>query len=139
MESHSAAVQEAVRTLREEESRLATELETQRLRLGTLVSDLKRVRVSLATLQGEERGQAIRLAGGKPGLTDHDALQLVTKCLEQGSSSFQDLKQRLLAHAKSLGVSGTGVHLVLTRVLKGPRFTETERGYELADLKSVLT
>ena len=136
MQSHSAGVQEAARTLREEETRLASELETQRQRLEVLVADLKRVRVSLAMLLGEARTQALKVSSGRPGLTDYDAVQVLTKCLVEGPSSLQVLKQKLLEHAKSSGASGTGVHLVLTRVLRDPRFAATEHGYELKTSKS---
>jgi len=128
MNKPSVGVQDAIRALQAEETRFAQELEALKRQGLAIAADLKRVRASLAALSGEG-------GPGKAGLSDADAMRVVVEVLAAGPLTAEALKARLLEHAKSSGLSGTGVHLVLGRVLKDQRFQETKDGYGLASRK----
>lgn len=127
MNKPSVGVQDAIRALQAEETRFAQELEALKRQGLAIAADLKRVRLSLAALAGN--------GAAKAGLQDADALQVVAQALATGPLTAEALKAMLLEHAKSSGRSGTGLHLVLRRVLKDHRFQETKDGYGLASRK----
>lgn len=127
MNKPSVGVQDAIRALQAEETRFAQELEALKRQSLAIAADRKRVRLSLAALAGS--------GAAKAGLQDTDALQVVAQALATGPLTAEALKAKLLEHAKTSGLSGTGVHLVLHRVLKDQRFQETKDGYGLASRK----
>lgn len=124
MQKHSDGVDDVIRALEAEETRIIEEIEDNKRQGSRLKAELKRVQLSLAALTGT--------SASKASLQDADALQLVAKALIDGPRSASELGNQLLAHAKASGLSGTGVHLVLARVLKNPRFQETQEGYRLS-------
>lgn len=110
MIDHLAA---ALQSLREQETLLQAERVTLREKVRETDTRLKQVRSSIKALADVPR----------PVLSDADAEAFVVSRVEaEGQAAKPDLQQALLEHAKSLGCSGTGLHLVLRRVLKSERF-----------------
>lgn len=130
MQKKSAGILDAVRVLEAEEARLTQDLDALKSEATTITTDLKRLRASLAALNGSDAG-VIRRGAGKGGLADVDALEVVLEALAAGPLAADALKAKLLEHARASGLSGTGVHLVLRRVLKDPRFEGSKDGYRL--------
>lgn len=128
MKRPSPGLKTAVESLRAEEQRLEGELAALKLSEKELAAELRRVKAGIHALTGEpsQGGDA------RASLTDSQAADLLAEALQQGRPMTIDaLKARLMEHVKANDLSGTGVHLVLKRVLKGDRFKETAEGFTL--------
>lgn len=135
MQKQSAGVLDAISVLEAEEARLAQELDALKSAAEAVGMDLKRVRASLAALKASD-GRTSRGDAGKGGLADAVALEVILRVLAAGPMTADALKAKLLEHVQASGLSGTGVHLVLRRVLKDRRFQETKDGYGLLNLSA---
>ncbi len=111
--------------LREEESTLAHSVEELDAQHRAAVGDLKRIRSSIAALNGTP-------ASSKPRLPESKVLAYLQQTLTASAPlSAADLQETLLKHAKAEGHSGTGLHLTLRRLLKRSEFESSDEGYRL--------
>lgn len=133
MEDHDVAG--VVATLREQAELLEASLREVQANEAELRSKLDRIQLSLAALNGEplpRRAGGKRENGGRGGLGDAGALAVVRQSLQGGRpKTFEALKAELLEHARSRGLSGTGAHLVLRRILNSGEFSEGADGWEM--------
>jgi hypothetical protein len=135
----SNLVRAAEQALEDEKARLAKERDTLADRIQTVDQELKRVLGGLAALRGDSKGRTRAEAGDmRPSLTDSDAARMVEEVLS-GSAVPLDvavIKARVLEICRERKVLGTGVHLVLQRVLADARFVQSKDGYALRGMKA---
>jgi hypothetical protein len=135
----SSLVRTAEEALIEERDRLSKEREGLLARLQAVDQELKRVGASLAALRGDPKGRSRANAGDlRPSLTDPDAARLVEEVLSRSSAPLDAaaLKARVLELCRERKILGTGVHLVLQRVLADARFVQSKDGYLLRGAKA---
>jgi hypothetical protein len=129
MKRVSEAVKQAVDGLRSEEQRLVAELASLKESEKGIQAELKRVQAGIQALTGEQSKTG---ASARPSLSDAQAMELVSTALQgKAPQSHDALKAVLMEHVKTKGLSGTGVHLTLSRVLKDGRFVEGPQGFKI--------
>ena len=82
------------------------------------------MRQGLAALQGQSASGKMAMGG----LSDQVAKDVALAALP---GTIPELQAKLLQHARAQGVSGSGVHLVLGRVLKDQRIVKVDDRYTL--------
>lgn len=125
--------------LEREEARLVRELDAVSAKRQALFDELKVVRESLVPLRGGSKSRTRADAGDlRPSLTDAEAARMVEEVLAGRTAPLDAaaLKTRVLDLCRERKVLGTGVHLVLQRVLADVRFVQSKDGYALRSLKS---
>lgn len=133
MKPRSEVVEKAVQDLKAEEQRLEKELGALTDREKALAAELKRVRGAIQALIGKEEpgsGEA------KETMTPSLVKDVVLQALKRGMLPLPRLKEEVLKAAKTKGLSGTGIHQVLRRVLQDKQFQETDQGYTLRSLEA---
>jgi hypothetical protein len=136
----SNLVQAAEAALAEEKDRLSKERETLSTRIQSVDSDLKRVLAGLAALRGDSKSRSRAESGDmRPSLTDTEASRIAEEVLSKSTSPLDlaALKAKVLEQCHERKILGTGIHLVLGRVLGEARFVQSKDGYTLRAAKAV--
>ena len=119
-------IDEILAKLREEDESLARQEEQCKLELRSVRSERLSVRKSIASLSPKNPA--------KESLPEGKVKEAMVATLEQRAPLSRDLLCRAVVdHAKASGCSGTGVHLVVARLLRSAPFQEDEAGVRLAE------
>ena len=117
---------EILAKLRKEEASLAHQEEQCKAELRSIRRERKKVRNSISTLSPDEPA--------KEPLPEDEVKEAMVATLEQRAPRSRDLLCRAVVdHAKASGCSGTGVHLVVARLVRSAPFQEDEAGVRLAE------
>jgi len=133
MKPRSEVVEKAIQDLKAEEQRLEKELGGLADRERALATELKRVRGAIQALVGKEEPSS---GEAKGTMTLKLVKETVLRVLKTGTVPLPRLKEEVLKAAKDRGLSGTGIHQVLRRVLQDEQVQETPQGYTLRSLEA---
>ena len=119
-------IDEILAKLREEDASLAHQEERCKAELRSIRGERKKLRSSIATLSPDKPA--------KEPLPEGKVKEAMVATLEQRAPLSRDLLCRAVVdHAKASGCSGTGVHLVVARLVRSAPFQEDEAGVRLAE------